>query len=73
MSEVARDESGVPNGKAIKLSRVSAINGDDRSSRRGSEDGEFEADGLPRCAAFIITDNAANCGKFELMIQLTSG
>ena len=73
MGEVARDESGVPNGKAIKLSRVSAINGDDRSSRRATKPAKFEADGLPCCAAFIVAENAADYRKFELMIQLTSG
>jgi hypothetical protein len=38
-----------------------------------NEAGEFEADGLPRCAAFIVAENAADYRKFELMIQLTSG
>jgi hypothetical protein len=63
----------VPNDKAIKLTARISDNGDDRSSRRANEDDEFEADGLLRCAAFIITDNSADCGKFELMIQLKSG
>jgi hypothetical protein len=65
--------------RAARQAGGDQVNRADRGSWRWStksacnEGGEFEAGGLPRCAVFIITDNAADCGKFELMIQLTSG
>jgi len=63
----------VPNNKAIKLAARIRDHAMINQVAVQTKTANSKLTDLRACAAFIITDNAADCGKFELIIQLTSG
>jgi len=63
----------VPNNKAIKLAARIRDHSMVNQVAMQTKTANSKLTDFRACAAFIITDNAADCGKFELIIQLTSG